>query len=547
MMNPTNIASHLPTMAQQQPDTAAVIVPQRHGKYISYSYKQLNEESDILARGLQQQGITKGTRTVLMVTPGLEFFALVFALFKIGAVMVAVDPGMGIRNLGKCLQEAQPTAFIGILKAHIARILLGWARKSNRLNILASSAYGIGMPNLKTLRAAGLQNRQLALPETSANDMAAILFTSGSTGVPKGVVYTHANFTAQVAALKDEFNIQPGEIDLGTFPLFALFAPALGMTSVIPRMDFTRPGHVDPRVIIDAINDFSVTTMFGSPALLNRVGRWGVDNNIKLPSLKRVLSAGAPVSATVLERYLQLLPADAQIFTPYGATESLPVSSISSDEILAETSKLTAQGKGVCVGRPVASIQVSIIKISDEPVSNWHDDLLLANNEIGEIVVQGPQVTEQYFNRPRSTELAKIHAKDGKLYHRMGDVGYLDDNGRLWFCGRLSQRVIIHSGTLFTIPCEAVFNVHKKVFRTALVGIKKHNTCKPALCVELEHEYQGADRDKLRRALLEIATSYDHTSMIKDILFHQAFPVDIRHNAKIDRHKLALWASKQLQ
>jgi len=382
--------------------------------------------------------------------------------------------------------------------------------------------------------------------DTSATDKAAILFTSGSTGVPKGVIYTHSNFNAQVAALQNTFDIKPGEIDLATFPLFALFAPAMGMTSIIPEMDFTRPGGVDPEKIIYAIDKYGATTMFGSPALLNKVGRWGVTHDIKLSTLKRVLSAGAPVTPVVLERFCKLLEPEVQIHTPYGATESLPISSISSDEVLKETKALTAQGKGICIGHPVDSVDIKIIRITDEPLPEWHNDLIPGKDEIGEIVVQGPQVTAAYYNRQAATELAKIYCIDGSFYHRMGDLGYFDVQGRLWFCGRKSQRVEIENDTLYTISCEGVFNTHAKVFRTALVGLTKNGGIRPVLCVELEPDEKKADQNEIKKELLAIGSQYKHTRDIQDILFHSGFPVDIRHNAKIGRERLAVWAGKQL-
>ncbi len=226
--------------------------------------------------------------------------------------------------------------------------------------------------------------------------------------MPKGAVYSHGNFSAQVELLRQIYDIRPGEIDLPTFPLFALFAPALGMTSVVPEMDFTRPADVDPAKIIAAIEKFQVTTMFGSPALINRVGRYGEAEGIKLPSLKRAISAGAPVPASVLERFAGMLQGDAQLFTPYGATEALPVCSIGSDEILDETRHATDRGRGVCVGRPVPGIELEIIRISDEPIAQWSDDLKIADGEIGEIVVKGPQVTGSYFNRAAIQRPGKI-------------------------------------------------------------------------------------------------------------------------------------------
>lgn len=553
-----NIASHLPVIAEQQPDTYAVVVQaekkQAKPSYkTAYTYQQLNQQSDVIASGLKQYGIERGTRVVLMVQPGLDFFALVFALFKLGSVLVAVDPGMGIKNLGKCLKEAEPEAFIGNLKANSARVILSWAKNTINKTVLVggnvlTNQLIINLDEIKLLGKTASHNKDKKKheikDETQAEDMAAILFTSGSTGIPKGVVYTHANFTAQVQALKKLYNIEPGEIDLATFPLFGLFAPALGMTSIIPKMDFTKPGSVEPTRIIDAVNHYKCTTMFGSPALLNRVGQWAENKEIKLPSLKRVLSAGAPVTTTVLSRFKRLLNNETQIFTPYGATESLPVSSIGSDEIIKETAKATIEGKGVCVGKTVAGLDIRIIKISDEIISEWSDELELAANQIGEICVKGPQVTRSYFNRSKETGLAKIQTDNG-FYHRMGDLGYMDEKGKLWFCGRKSHRVITESETLFTVCCEAIFNTHTSVFRSALVSAKNKSRVVPVICIELE-KGKKHNEVELIEELLAIAKKSELTKNIEHVLFHKSFPVDIRHNAKIGREKLADWATEVL-
>ena len=547
-MNSFNIASHLPAMASAQPDTLAVAIQKGGNDYPRYSYRELDEASDIISRGLQEIGIIKGTRTVLMVKPGLEFFALAFALFKLGAVLIAVDPGMGIRNLGKCLQEAEPEAFIGVRQAHIARILFGWAKTTIKIKMAVESwkLFGLLMTDMSTLNSMGARSDNAAMNTVQAEDKAAILFTSGSTGVPKGVIYTHGNFTAQVRVLQDLYEIKPGDIDLATFPLFALFAPAMGMTSIIPDMDFTRPGNVDAAGIFNAINDFGATTMFGSPALLDRVGKWGVENGKRLPTLKRVISAGAPVSPAIIKRFTHLLETGVEIFTPYGATESLPVTSIGSNEILKNTGRQTAEGKGVCVGTPVAGIKVKIIAISDETIGEWHAVKLMDTNQVGEIVVQGPQVTASYYNRKTSNELAKIRDDDGGFYHRMGDLAYFDTLGRLWFCGRKSERVEIGETTMFTVCCEGVFNSHARVFRTALVKIKAEDLVKPALCVELEADSQHTNKNVLIQELLDIGGSYEHTSAIRHIMIHPGFPVDIRHNAKIGRAELGEWAQHQI-
>ncbi len=547
-----NIAAALVSMAQTQPQTLAIAQPfgrDRHGRirYRHYTYRDLNTESDALGRGFQQIGIGRGVRTVLMVTPSLEFFALTFALFKIGAVIVLIDPGMGTKNLGICLAEAQPEAFIGIAKAQLARVLFGWCRKTVRVCVTVGRRFAWGGWTLGQVRRMGGDKPSSVLTCTRADEMAAILFTSGSTGVAKGVVYTHGIFAAQVESLRRLYGIEPGEIDLPTFPLFGLFGPALGMTSIIPEMDATRPALVDPRKILDAIRFFGVTNLFGSPALIQRVGRFASAHGIPLPTLRRVISAGAPVPWQAVQRFASLLSEGVQVHTPYGATEALPVCSIGSDEILRETRHRTSEGAGVCVGRPVEGMTVKIIPIRDEPIPMWSDDLELPTGEIGEIVVQGPVVTASYWERPESTDMAKIaDPLHGDFYHRMGDVGYLDASGRLWFCGRKSQRVVTPSGTFFTIPCEGVFNMHPAVHRTALIGVNRKGVTEPALCVERNREVDSHSDAELRSELLALGARHAHTSEIRTILFHPSFPVDIRHNAKIFREKLAAWASERI-
>jgi acyl-CoA synthetase (AMP-forming)/AMP-acid ligase II len=483
-------------------------------------------------------------RTVVMVPPSLEFFALTFALFKVGAVPVLIDPGMGVKNLGRCIAEAAPAAFLGIRKALLGRRILRWGRKTIRIAGSPSS-----LADFSDARDART-TEAYPIAHTRPDETAAILFTSGSTGPPKGAVYTHAVFAAQVDILRNLYGIAPGEIDLCTFPLFALYAPALGMTAIIPEMDATRPARVNPARIFEAIEAFGVTNLFGSPALIRRVGEAGAKRGVRLPTLRRVISAGAPVPASVLETFATLLAPGVQLFTPYGATEALPVASIGSAEVLGTTRHETDRGAGVCVGRPVGGIRVKIIQISDEPIAEWSDALIVPFGQIGEIVVQGPVVTRGYVHRPDATALAKIAdpgAGQGGLWHRMGDLGYHDALGRIWFCGRKSQRVVTAEGTLFTIPCEAVFNTNPAVARTALVGVGPPGQMRPVLCVEpRKWPLPRSERDRLRSELLELGAIRPHTRLIKDVLFHRSFPVDIRHNAKIFRERLAVWAARRV-
>lgn len=543
-----NIAAALPQMARLQPQRLAVVFPDGKNPdgtraYTRLTYRQLDAQSDAIARGLRASGLTRGMRTVLMVKPSLPFFALTFALFKAGIVPVMIDPGLGLRQLKTCLAEVAPEAFIGIPSAHAARILLGWGRHTIRHLVTVGTRWGWGGTTLAAVSALG-QGSAPFLEDTRADETAAILFTSGSTGIAKGAIYSHGNFVAQVEMIRATYGIQPGEIDLPTFPLFALFDPALGMTTVVPEMDFTKPARVDPEKIRAAIEDWGVTNVFASPALMNRVARHGVQHGVRWPTVKRILSAGAPVPAVTLERMRQMLAAEAEIFTPYGATEVLPVTNIGSRDILSRTRALTCGGAGVCVGQVIAPNDVRIIAITDAALDDWSQVRELPAGEIGEITVAGPSATEAYFGRPEATRLAKIR-RDGGTVHRMGDVGYLDADGCLWFCGRKSHRVELADCTLFSTPVEEVFNTHPAVFRTALVGATVSGTYVPVLCVERDAESRAANElseAQLIASLRQLGANFAHTRGIAHFLFHPGFPVDIRHNAKIGREKLALWA-----
>jgi acyl-CoA synthetase (AMP-forming)/AMP-acid ligase II len=552
-MTPTcNIAAALPRIAAERPDAIAIRCPSgtRADGSVDYgialTYRDLDSRSDRIAAALAAAGIVRGTRTALMVRPSPELFLLMFALFKAGAVPVLIDPGIDRRALKQCLDEAAPEAFVGIPLAHAARVLLGWARRSVRITVTVGRRWFWGGHTLDDLLERH-RDAPFALAETAADEVAAILFTSGSTGVPKGVTYRHRHFVAQVEMLRSAFGIEPGGVDLPTFPPFALFDPALGLTSVIPDMDPTRPAQADPRRIIDAIRRFGVTQMFGSPALLDTLSRHGEAQGLRLPGLKRVLSAGAPVPPAVVARMQAMLDEDADIWTPYGATECLPVAIIEGRELRA-TRSATEAGAGTCVGRPVAPNQVRIIAIDDAALPVWEQVRELPTGEIGEITVAGPSVTDEYFRRPAATALAKVRERvaDGseRIVHRMGDLGYFDETGRLWFCGRKTQRVETVHGALYTEQVEPVFNAHPEVRRTALVGLGERGAQQAVLCVELEPGIADAARERIEAELLNLGARQAHTARVQRLRFHPKFPVDIRHNAKIGREQLARWVGK---
>lgn len=625
-----NIARHLPLMAARQPNHPALKIPRgrtRSGDidYLTLTFAELDAEVAAWAARISAAGVKTDDRVLVMVRQGLPLIAAAFALFKIGAVPVVIDPGMGLKSFLTCVARTQPRALLGI---PLARIVSRVFRKSFRSVAIRIPASGDATARLATnyqLPTTNYAPTTAQLISRSTTDLAAILFTSGSTGAPKGVCYEHGMFEAQVGLIRDAYNIQPGEVDLPMLPVFALFNPALGMTTVVPEIDPSRPAAVDPAKIVQAIRQEGVTNSFGSPTLWNKIADHCIQNSITLPTLRRVLCAGAPVPAALWENSRRFLT-HGQLHSPYGATEALPIATISADEIIPRagaaekvqvtshkfqershppaqfrsvadtsqspfsqesflalgTSPLDLRGSaapGACVGHAIPGIEIRIIAITDGPIASLEETRELPRGEIGEIIVRGPVVTKCYDALPEATAAAKIHQRGGKLegpsnkfqnvsgavapspvtsplalgpspaagaagvWHRMGDCGYLDAEGRLWFCGRKVERVRTATGTLFTEPCERVFRSHPQVARCALIGLGVFENQLPALAVQPLTQLSAAERTTLARELRALAVAHPVTAGITRFYFHNNFPVDVRHNAKIHRLTLAKWAT----
>jgi len=544
-----NISSRIREMARRHPHARAVIWPVRRDRrgtmaYAHLTFAALERAGDAYARGLARAGIGRGVKTIVMVKPGVEFFGLMLGLLRAGAVPVLVDPGMGVRRMLHCLASTGAEAFIGIPVAHVLRTIAPRFFKSVKIAVTAGPRLFWGGLSLRQVREEG--DTPCAIAGTKADELAMIAFTTGSTGPAKGVEFTWGMMEAQVESLRSAYGVGHGDIGLHTFPAFALFDGCLGATTVLPDMDPTKPAKVNPENIIEPILDHGVTYLFGSPALTGRVGRYGRERGIKLRSLKRVITAGAPVSPRVIEDFSAMLEHGGDVYTPYGATEALPIASISGKEILNDTRRLSEQGRGNCVGRPAAGMDVRIIKIMDGPVRRWSSGLELPDGEIGEIAVCGRQVSARYHNRPDEDAMAKIR-RGKETVHRMGDLGWKDAKGRIWMCGRMKHRVRTARGELYTVPCEAVFNNHPDVFRSALVGLGDGAVKTPAICIELREKASLARKSGIRKELLALARRNALTEEIGIVLFHPSFPVDVRHNAKIFREQLAVWAAGEVK
>ncbi len=565
-----NIARHLSLMAARRPGQAALKIPRGRtadGRidYLTLTFAELDAEVDAWCARLAARGIRRGDRTLVMVRQGLPLIASAFALFKLGAVPVVIDPGMGLKSFLACVARSQPRALVGIPLAQILSRIFRGAFRSVEVRVGASGS----LLGRLTLANAGPPGSSFEMAASDSRDLAAILFTSGSTGAPKGVVYEHGMFEAQVRLIREAYGISPGEIDLPLLPVFALFNPALGMTTIVPEIDPRRPACVDPARIVQAIQQENVTTSFGSPTLWRKIGDYCQTQGKTLPSLRRVLCAGAPVPAALWKNSRTWLP-NGRLHSPYGATEALPVSTVSVDEIE------SLSGPGACVGKPLAEITVKVIAIDDGPISQLSGTRELDRGEIGEIIVRGPVVTRSYDQLPGATAAAKIGANiqhstlnaqrssdDGApdlgvkrsaldvecsspsgevVWHRMGDCGYLDAEGRLWFCGRKAERVETGTATLHTELCEQRFRTHPRVGRCALIGLGERGRQRPALVVEWAAS-SAPEAKAFAGELRELARQHPETAAIGTFFFRAKFPVDVRHNAKIHRLTLAKWAA----
>ncbi len=533
----SNVARHLRIAASDRPEGLATktpvgVSPTGEVSHATRTFRQLDQESDAAAAHLARAGLAAGDRVLLAVRPGHDLIVGMFALLKLGAVPVAIDPGMGWRSFLDCVRRSRPTALVGVRAATFLSRLPFAAFRTLRARVTVGSAWR------QALATTSPTPRPLA--EVDPDTLAAILFTSGSTGAPKGVCYTHGMFDAQIELVRSTYGIRPGETDMAMLPLFALFNPALGTTTVTPLLDPSKPLAADPGPLVSALIAEKVTCSFGSPAVWGKVADHCETRGLKLPDLRRLLIAGAPVSGELLAK-LRVIAPRCETHTPYGATECLPVTTVGAEELLGEARQRALRGDGTCVGRPVSGVEIRVIRETDGPLATLAEATPCAVGEIGEIIATGPSVTREYDGLPEATRAAKI-ADGARVWHRMGDLGSLDAEGRLSFFGRRVEKVRAADGDLPTESIEPAFRQHPQVFRCALIGLGEAPAQIPALVVEPRAGAFPADdkaRERFIAELRGVAKSCPPAGRVQHIVFQRALPVDVRHNAKIHRLQLA--------
>ena len=524
-----NIAVRLAEAAARHPDTIAVEVPQQAGDPISKTFAELDREASRFASGLIGLGAGPGKRIALAVRPGPDFLTIVFGLFRSRATAVFIDPGMGKDNVLRCLAEVGVDGLIGIPAAQVLRRLNRRALPDCRLNVCV----GRRLPGLGVRYDEVLATDPHPYEKTASEDEAAIIYTSGSTGPPKGVRYEHGMFDAQWRMIRDEYGILPGIRDVACFPLFGLFNVAMGVTTVWPPIDFAKPAKATPEQLLPSLR--TADQSFASPAIWKTLAHH-LRRGERLGTLRAAYSAGAPVPPETLRTITLAMPEGSRFATPYGATESLPVATIDAQTVLDETAAKTERGAGTCVGEPFAGVTVKVIRPPKRPVRSLIEVDDADVGEIGEIIVHSPSVTKEYFRRPDATAASKLD-DGGRLWHRIGDAGYLDRDGRLWFCGRLAHIVPTAAGEVLPVCVEPLLSLERH--RVAVVAATISGRPVAVAVVETPTKRRRRDPDPLDAVRARITAA-----RLGDRITHLArwpgpLPVDARHNAKIRREQIA--------
>lgn len=538
------IADDVREIARTDADRVALVhaqdIPLLGRRYRRYTYRELSDKAESLAVGLRRIGVREGTLCSFMVPPCFDAVVLGVALWRIGAVIVGIEPhSHGMRQVARCLRRVGPEVFIGTPQAHAGRVVFGWGRGTIRTNVVVGPLAPPGMHTLDSLC-----DDRVGEPvqgDVAPEDLAVVAFTTGSTGEPKPTAMRHRNLAAMVALVTGHWGFGDGRevVDMPTFPMFWIIGLSTGGTVVVPPMDFALkgPGDADPAKLLRTIDECGVRSMFGSPALLMNMARYAADHDVTAPSLRRIVCGGAEVPGPLFAAVKSMLGPDGEMYSDYGATEALPVAEIAGETVLAETWKATEDGAGVCVGTPLPGVEVRIVAVTDGPIGSWDDAVEMPTGEIGEVVARSPHISEDYYEAPAATEANKIPDPAG-VWHRLGDTGYLDDSGRLWVCGRHSHRVVTPGGVAYPLCCEPVFNTHPAVSRSALVGVDRGSGVEATLVVERNTDVDITEA-ALRRELLALAAEREATCLVKAVAFVARIPVDRRHNAKIDRPALA--------
>lgn len=451
------------------------------------------------AEALHHRGVQRGERIAVLVPPSVDLIAVVYACWRIGAIAVIADRGLGLQGLKSAIRASRVSHVIGPVKAVAAARLLRWAPRASMIRLSALA----GSPAVSKLEF-------VSAPEPNADDLAAVLFTSGATGPAKGVRYTHRQLYAQRDALQKTYNITSTDTFVAAFAPFALYGPALGIATGLADMDVTSPGTLTAAALDDACRRVGATMVFASPAALANVVKTATKDMAHLRTVRLVMSAGAPVPIKTLQEVSRLCP-NAELHTPYGMTEALPVADVSLSDLIR-----IGTGQGVCVGKPVVGCDVRI------------------DNHTSELLVSAPWMSAGYDSLWLTQHNARpVVNTDGHTvtWHRTGDVGHIDSEGNVWIEGRLVHVIHTSRGPVAPVPLEIAIEALPNVVRAAAVGVGPVDVEQIVIVIETIDSSDGPANAELSHAVRAALAPLT----ISSVWTTKKLPVDIRHNSKIDR------------
>ncbi len=517
----------------QQAPADRIAITEMEDPSLSATFGELTNLVERTAAGLASAGVQPGDRVAVLVPPGIDLAATLYGCWRAGAVAVLVDAGLGPKGMSQAVKAASPAYIVGIPKALAAAKTLRWPGQRIGATALSSKQRSLlgATTDLPTLQ----RTTDPAPPVPTIGDPAAVVFTSGATGPSKGVCYSHGQLMAQRDALRSLYNIGDHDRLVAAFAPFALYGPALGITSVVPDMDVAAPATLTAAALGRAVQVADATLVFASPAALANVVATADTltdaNRAAFAKVRLLLSAGAPVRPALLESAAALFP-NATAATPYGMTECLPVASITLDEIVS-----SAGGPGVCVGQPVEGVEVAIDPLDD--TGALHGQLVAQPHVAGEVVVRAAHARTGYDRLWHTSH----EASQPTGWHRSGDVGQLDSAGNLWIEGRLRDIIVGADGVVTPVRLEHGCEQCPEVGLAAVVGVGPVSN---QVCVAVVEAKPGVSKPRLAPTELADSVRAAAGHEFAAVFVVPALPVDRRHNSKIDRARVQAWAEQAL-
>jgi acyl-CoA synthetase (AMP-forming)/AMP-acid ligase II len=513
-----NIGEILRAQAHTRPHAVALL-DARGGRARPLTFRALEQQVLQTAAWLEQAGLQKGMGVLVAVPLSAELYVGLLAMFRLGVAALFLDPSAPRAHIEQCCARWAPDAFLGIPRAHWLRVVSAAVRRIPRQFVVGGWTPGAR----RWPEDAGGAHAATTPAPLSDDDPALVTFTSGSTGVPKVAVRTHGFLVAQHRVLAPSIALELGEIDLATLPVFTLANLASGVTTVIPDVDLRRPGAIDGARVCEQIARFNIGRITASPAFFERMIAHARAAGITLPSLRKIHTGGAPVFPRLLDALREVAP-HARIVAVYGSTEAEPIAHLAAEEIGAAERDAMLAGRGLLAGTVDAAVRLRILRDRwGTPRGRLTGEELqrdtLPPGSPGEIVVTGDAVLKGYLNGIGDEETK--FSVGPETWHRTGDAGLLDAQGRLWLLGRCGAKIADHAGELYPLAVECVAMTFPEIARVALVG----HAGKRLLVVESP---VPADAFASR---LRAATAW---AKIDEVRVVAALPVDRRHNAKID-------------